>query len=51
MLLARGETLATAGRNDEALAAYRQVLATDDAIPGQRSAAEEAIKRLGGELP
>lgn len=46
LLLSLGETLAAAGRTDEALAAYRQVLAAQDAQSQHRGAAEEAIGRL-----
>ena len=46
MLLALGETLATAGRQDEALAAYRAAIADDSVEAGHRRTAEERIKAL-----
>jgi tetratricopeptide (TPR) repeat protein len=46
MLLALGETLAAAGRKDEALAAYREVLSDDTVIPQHRDAAQEAIQGM-----
>ena len=46
MLLALGETLKTAGRNDEALAAYQEVLADDTVIPQHREAAQKAIQAM-----
>lgn len=49
MLLSLGETLAAAGRTDEALAAWREVLEADDAAPHHREAAEQAVQRLEGE--
>ncbi len=48
MFLALGETLKTAGRNDEALAAYREVLADNSVIPQHREAAQEAIRAVKG---
>jgi tetratricopeptide (TPR) repeat protein len=47
LLLDVGETLQAAGRKDEALAAYRQVLAEESSTPPHRQAAEAAIKSLG----
>jgi tetratricopeptide (TPR) repeat protein len=46
MLLALGETMAAAGRNDEALAAYRNVLSDDTVTAQHRDAAENAIKAI-----
>jgi len=46
MLLALGETLAAAGRKDEALTAYRELLADDTVIPQHRKTAEEAIQAI-----
>jgi tetratricopeptide (TPR) repeat protein len=46
MLLARGQTLAAAGRRDEALEAYRGVLADKSALKAHREAATEAIHLL-----
>ena len=46
MLLSLGETLAAAGRKDEALAAYRAALADDSVEAGHRTTAEEAIKAI-----
>jgi len=46
MLLALGETLKSAGRNDEALAAYQEVLADDTVIPQHREAAQKAIQAI-----
>ena len=48
MLLALGETLAAAGRQDEALATYRAALADDSVEAGHRKTAEEAIKAIEG---
>ncbi len=45
-LLVLGETLAAAGRKDEALKAYRAVLADDDVQPSVRAKAEDAIEML-----
>ncbi len=41
-----GDTLKAAGRNAEALAAYREVLEATEASPGDRKAAEEAIREI-----
>ena len=46
MLLALGETLAAAGRKDEALKAFRDVLEDESAEAGNRQRAEERIKAL-----
>ena len=46
MLLALGDTLAAAGRNDEALDAYRDILEDDAASSGHRKRAESAVKGL-----
>jgi len=46
MLLARANTLAVAGRTDEALAACRKVLADEKAHNNHRKAAEQAIRKL-----
>jgi tetratricopeptide (TPR) repeat protein len=46
MLVALGETLTAAGRKDEALAAYRQVLKDETVSAADRRAAEAAITRL-----
>jgi len=46
LFLGLGKTLATAGRTDEALAAYRNVLSNGDARSHRRKAAEEAIRKL-----
>lgn len=46
MLLALGETLAAAGRKDEALATYGALLADDSVEASHRKAAGEAIKTL-----
>ena len=43
MWLARAETLAAAGRGDEALAAYRSVLTSESASKAHREKAEEAL--------
>jgi len=54
MLLSRGEALAAAGRKDEALKAYRRVLADETAENRHRVAAEKAVKALkysGGVSP
>ncbi|MGC9319072.1 MAG: hypothetical protein ACP5KN_13650, partial [Armatimonadota bacterium] len=48
MLLSLGQTLAAAGRTDEALAAYREVLQAEDASSHHRQAAEEAVHALEG---
>ncbi|MFV1994489.1 MAG: sugar-binding protein, partial [Verrucomicrobiales bacterium] len=48
MLLARGETLAAAGRGDDARAAYRAALADDTLAPALRAKAEAAIEALEG---
>ena len=44
-LCALAGTLADAGRHEEALAAYKEVLADEKAHPNQRKAAQEAIDR------
>jgi hypothetical protein len=46
MLLARGETLAAAGRKVEASEAYRGVLADESALKAHQEAATEAIHLL-----
>jgi tetratricopeptide (TPR) repeat protein len=46
LLLSRGETLAAAGRTDEALVVYRKVLEEEQASDGQRKAAREVIQEL-----
>ena len=46
ILLSLGETLAAAGRKDEALAAYRAALADDSVKTGHRTTAEGAIKAI-----
>ncbi len=46
MLLALGETLKAAGRNDNALTAYQDILADDTVIPQHREAAQEAIQSM-----
>jgi len=46
MLCALGDLLAGAGRRDEALAAYQEVLADEQAHPSHRKAAREAIASL-----
>ncbi len=46
MLLALGETLKNAERNDEAMAAYQEVLADDTVIPQHRKTAQEAIEAM-----
>jgi tetratricopeptide (TPR) repeat protein len=48
MLLALGETFLAAGRNAEALAAYRAALADDSVEPGHRKTAEAAIRAIEG---
>ncbi len=48
MLCALGETLAAAGRNDEALKVYHAVVADEAANKVHRKKAEEAIKVLEG---
>ena len=45
-LLARGDTLSAAGRTGEALAAYRNLLASDSMIPQHREKAEAAIRAM-----
>jgi hypothetical protein len=47
MLLARGQTLEAAGRQVEALQAYRAVLAHGSATKRQKNAADEAIEAIG----
>jgi tetratricopeptide (TPR) repeat protein len=47
MHVALGKTLSAAGRKDEALAAYREVLTDENVSAGDRSAAEEAIRAIG----
>jgi len=46
MQLARGDTLRAAGHKEEALAAYRSLLAEDSGDPRLRKAAEERIEAL-----
>jgi len=46
MLLASGETLTAAGRNEEALAAFRKVLADESVIARHRKTAKAAIEML-----
>lgn len=46
MFLARGQTLATAGRKTEAVAAYQAVLNSDAALDAHRQKAEAAISSL-----
>ncbi len=46
MLLALGETLAAAGRNDEALKAFRAVLDDKAAAAAHRKSADERIQQL-----
>jgi len=46
MLLARGQTLAAAGRKDEALEAYRGVLADESSLKAHQEAAVEAVRAL-----
>ncbi len=46
ILLSRGNTLAAAGRSDEAQEAYRRVLADDSALKSHRAAAEKGIRSL-----
>ena len=46
LLCALGATLELAGKQQEALAAYKEVLTDDGVHPSQRKAAEKAIKRL-----
>jgi tetratricopeptide (TPR) repeat protein len=48
LLVTQGEILTAAGRKDEALAAFREVLADDGASAADRKAATEAIKTLEG---
>jgi tetratricopeptide (TPR) repeat protein len=48
MLLSLGNTLAAAGRRNEALTAYRELLADDAASKRHREAAENAVERLEG---
>ena len=48
MLCALGETLVAAGRKDEALAAYRSVLADDSVEQVHRKNAETAVQSLEG---
>lgn len=47
-LISLGETLTAAGRKDDALAAYRQVLADEKVSDAQRRAATEGIEKLEG---
>ena len=47
MLVALGDTLTAAGREDEALAAYREVLTDENVSAADRKAAEEAIRTIG----
>ncbi len=46
MLLSLGETLAAAGRTDEALSACREVLGAENAQSHHREAAEDAVRKL-----
>lgn len=46
MLLALGKTFSAAGREDDALATYRELLADDSVIPRHRRAAKQAIDAL-----
>jgi hypothetical protein len=46
MLVALGETLTAAGREDDALAAYREVLTDEDVSAGDRKAALSAIEAM-----
>jgi len=48
MLLALGETLASAGQKDQALATYRVLVADESVEASHRKAAEEKIKTLKG---
>jgi len=48
MLISLGDALAAAGRKDEALAAYRKVLADEGVLGHHRRAAEKALRRLAG---
>ena len=46
MLLALGDTLAAAGRKDEAVATYRALLSDDTVLASHRKAAERAIEAM-----
>ena len=46
LLLSLGDTLAAAGRNDEALEVYRDVLKDDAVSAGHRKRADSAVKKL-----
>ena len=46
LLLRRAETLSAAGRDDEALVAYRSVVAHQSSTKAQKVAAEEAIEAI-----
>jgi len=48
MLCTLGETLVAAGRKDEALAAYRSVLADDSVENHHRNTADTAVQILEG---
>ena len=50
MLVALGETLTAAGRNYEALAAYRRVLTDEQVSAADRKTAEEAIRVILGKI-
>ncbi len=49
MHLALGVALSAAGREQEALDAYRELLSSEDVSAADRKAAEEAIRALGGQ--
>jgi len=49
MLISLGDALAAADRKDEALAAYRKVLADEGVLGHHRRAAEKALRKLAGE--
>jgi tetratricopeptide (TPR) repeat protein len=49
LLVALGETLSAAGRNDEALAAYREALSDDGISAADRKAAVSAVEKLGSD--
>jgi tetratricopeptide (TPR) repeat protein len=46
LLLALGEALEAAGRKEDALVAFRKVLADDTVIPQQQEAAQQAVTRV-----
>ena len=48
MLISLGDTLAAADRKDEALAAYRTVLADEGVLGHHRKAVENALRKLEG---